>query len=216
MAETLGFEMFAGYGFFPRKVILREREDSNSVSFFAGLYLFAGPTAKGKTLNSLGLGLHLRERGTVRYIHANEATGSVLTIDELMSILPSRSGSMLIVDSMTLPLMLVQGDKYGSFQRGLNPGHIEALSRWQHTAYEANVCLVAVLNSDLFPVGDLEGAAEGSIAISSFGNLKKRDRGLRQWEDIALTEDDLRKAKAFAFYKESGSRGSSKDWGLPY
>jgi len=176
----------------------RQRE----YGLYAGLYLFGGETGTGKSVGSIALGAAIGDSSgsTVTFAHANEATGRPMSAKQLMSMIDGCQGSVLIVDSITDLFLTQERPKKGSttFKGGLTPEHVLLMRQLQTYTYDKRCALVAIVNSSLLPIGDLEGAVEGAIGIvrltASSGQLTKRDRKRRIHVPIELKQDWIERA----------------------
>jgi hypothetical protein len=154
----------------------------------SGCYLMAAGTKGGKTLT----GYMLAKSVGGRFWAVNEPKGDfVPNREHILKILEEKltfvSGAgkapLLVMDSGNV-YMFASGnlvEKAGAFKGGLTAGHVIGLLALNDLALRKEAVIVVTLNSMLFPVGDLEGAVEGSISITRPGSIiSKSDRVQRE------------------------------------
>jgi hypothetical protein len=137
------------------------------------------------------------------YFYVDEPRGQYFEEGQLIEAIkqwmtPSKgmpSNGLIVVDSLNLVMFEVASENRGPiFSGGLVPGFIIAVAKLSYMAMQAQCALVAVLNSTLFPITTLEGAAEGKLDLVAFGHLRKRDRTDRRDYDIHLADKALNEA----------------------
>lgn len=190
------------YTILPRKKTVNFESEGATFQMYAGLYLMYGKTGVGKSIASNAIAMTAGKKNVAWYAHANEPTGRDMNEVAWLALVENTSlqtsagegtprGALLVVDSINDILIFAQGkENQPTFPRGLMPAHIELLKKMQAACYEAVVTCIAVINSELFPVSDLEGSAEGKLVVHSPGVVEKRDRGDdRSFETIYLSKE---------------------------
>lgn len=161
-----------------------------------GLHLMIGPKASGKTLTAYAMAISLK-RARVKVTYAYVMEPRALFSSHLISgdnwnafyqaMLDATKGGVIIIDSLTyllnrLTIIKVLEKDIGkvTYKEGLTPRDILSVLMHDEMAREAGVCVIATLNSELFPVVDkLEGACEGQLQLLSPGTFKMRSRKTR-------------------------------------
>lgn len=170
-----------------------------------GLHLMLGPKASGKTLLSLSMAYDLLERGvktSYNYVlepRASDTRGLLNpdTWEDWYDVsCKALRGGVLVIDSMTYVIaMLAQLRDLGeylstvTYAGGLSPRDIQGALLHNEIAQSRGTCVIATVNSELFPVVDkFEGAVEGQISIRSSRSVSLRNRRTRLESTFSVSE----------------------------
>lgn len=193
----------------PRSYLIGNR------TWAAGLYLFVGPRASGKSTLLAGLAEWLIDQRTeaqvagkpteysVSYHYVREPRASVSSGEEsqprndsrhiLDVIKDSSAPGFVIIDSITLLLPIWGMQQLGglsdvTYPRGVRLSDMLALSELDFRAAEAGNVVIAAMNSDLYPMAEiLESLIEGALSVTgTWGTVVMRNRVLRDVEAIQL------------------------------
>lgn len=207
LGEIMAFIINPDFPVFKRKPLITFEDAAKTPhTFCAGLYVFIGGTGKGKSLSSVALAIAIGDQLALpaNYVHCNEATGHMMSAAHLKdTLMPTCSGQLLVVDSVTDLFLELKNESGTTFAKGLIPEHIKFVRTLQMKAYEQNVVLIAIVNTDQLPIGTFEGATEGAIQIAGANLIRKRDRKLRYWADIRLDPAWVKRAATVLNYDES-------------
>jgi hypothetical protein len=208
----------------PRSAELRGVKKFNKPN---GLHLFSSPTASGKTTMLRALHLWLRSKDVKsHYAYIGEPrapqVGSLFIEgaweDALLARLKMAEGGFLLLDSLTYlvsRLRILKGLDVGdqTYKEGLTARDIMGVLIHDSLAFDANVAVIATVNSDLLPrTGILEGACEGSVILMPNGSLNHRDRSSRRWENTTIPSRYISAARADLGYGDTLVEATSTEF----
>lgn len=182
----------------------------------AGFFIMSGPTATGKSTNSLALALELGlPYGMLNYVYVLEprASGpyserfenSALmheTVDNMFRAYASTGSPYLVIDSMTYVIPAIgahalEGQDDVTMTGGLRRSEILGVLGLDMRARKAGLTVIGTINSELFPRPDaLKGACEGQFLIEAPGKLMLSDRTERGSTPITLQATSIAVARA--------------------
>jgi len=186
------------------------------LSFFPGIYIMPGGTAAGKTLTSVALSLlvsDLCKPKKLIYVCLNEPRGIIIKSLEtaLFAIIKSDADGFILDSFNFLMYLFAKDSKSQAFKGGIVPEYHLGLLQWNVDLADNNKFVIAVLNSDLFPIDDLEGAVEGRVTLKSPFEIGVRDRTNRIVQDISIPHEYRTKAMSLVYPSgkiKSASSGS--------
>lgn len=216
MAEGIKFQLSYPV---PAAPTLEYTVGGRSIAFYPGLYMCAAATGSGKTANMIALQKQLElAKQSSTYTYLNEARSELGFIPEgeitrMLSDLDTWPSKLQIADSLTVYFIEIaaKGSKAAAFKGGLIPEYIKTLYEINARVSKGGKTLIATVNSDLFPLEDaLEGMIEGRIDFSAVWSMVKRDRTLRTWEEIPLSDDAIAAAKSQLKWDDNKSVSASQ------
>jgi len=190
---------------------LRDRAEKEAV-FNSGFYTISNPTAQGKTFTALALALWFARSVSTVFKQINEPRSGVMSQNDLIGLISKTKADVLVVDSLGAILEEASAGQKNdaTYAGGLRVGVVRYLRQLQTTAFNANKCLIGVINTSVFPIkNELEGVFEGIVQPGEIGLINKRDRGNRKMESLLFPEVVMAAAqKTLGYDFSSKSKGA--------